>query len=114
MMIQRLLIFGLVGFAYCQFIIEHPPAVHYTIERRGGPFAPNWTANLDYLLNQLKIAEARFNFTRREVKGNKIVRVPKERAVGGGEVGKLMGQFGRNGSWCVESVLHRSGCLLLI
>lgn len=76
-----------------------PPALHYTLQRRDGAFAPNWTANLTYLTEQLKIAESRFNLTRREVKGNKIVRVPKERAVGGGDVTKMMGQYGRSGNW---------------
>lgn len=76
-----------------------PPAVHYVIERRAGAFAPNWTSNLPYLAEQLKIAEARFDFTRREVKGNKIVRVPKEKNLGGGVTGKLLGEYGRNGNW---------------
>jgi len=76
-----------------------PAALHYTLERRGGAFAPNWTANLTYLSEQLKIAEQRFNFTRREVKGNKIVRVPKEKAIGGGDVTKLLGEYGRPGNW---------------
>ena len=76
-----------------------PPAVHYTLERRTGAFAPNWTANLTHLAEQLAITEARFNFTRREVKGNKIVRVPKEQAVGGAETNKLIGEYGRVGNW---------------
>lgn len=76
-----------------------PPAVHYVIERRAGAFAPNWTSNLPHLAEQLKIAEARFNFTRREVKGNKIVRVPKEKNLGGGVTGKLLGEYGRDGNW---------------
>lgn len=79
--------------------LSPPPAIHYVIERRGGAFAPNWTANLPYLAEQLVLAESRFNFTRREVKSNKIIRVPKERSIGGGEVGKLIGEFGHNGSW---------------
>lgn len=76
-----------------------PPAIHYVIERRGGAFAPNWTANLPHLAEQLKVAESRFNFTRREVKGNKIVRVPKAQTLGGGETDKLLGEFGRIGNW---------------
>ena len=84
-------------------LFDQPPAIHYTLQRRGGAFAPNWTANLTYLSEQLKIAESRFNFTRREVKGNKIVRVPKEKAVGGGDVTKLMGEYGRPGNWLVLS-----------
>lgn len=98
------LLLSYVTFGVAMF--DQPPAIHYTLERRGGAFAPNWTANLTYLAEQLKVAESRFNFTRREVKGNKIVRVPKEKAVGGGDVTKLMGQYGRQGNWCVIAVIH--------
>jgi len=50
-------------------------------------------------MEHLKMAESRFNSTRREVKGNKIVRVPKAHLYGGGQVDKLMGEYGREGSW---------------
>lgn len=87
------------GYAFAQADAPPPPAVHFVIERRGGPFAPNWTANLPFLAEQLKLAEGRFNFTRREVRSNKVVRVPKIRSIGGGEIGKLIGEFGHNGTW---------------
>lgn len=76
-----------------------PPAIHYVIERRGGVFAPNWTANLPFLAEQLAIAESRFNFTRREVKGNKIIRVPKDQHAGSIGWDRLIGEYGRIGNW---------------
>lgn len=76
--------------------------IHYTIERRGGPFAPNRTANLTYLAEQLAAAESRFNYTSREVKGNKIVRVPKAKPPGDEAQGGLLGEIGRLGTWCVD------------
>lgn len=100
MRVSSLLILPLASAAF--FDPAQPPALHYTLERRGGSAFPNWTANFTYLAEQLKLAESRFNFTRREVKGNKIVRVPKDKAVGGGDVTKLMGQYGREGNWWVE------------
>lgn len=75
------------------------PAVHFTIKRRGGPFAHNRTADLDYLQQQLALAESRFNLTQREVRGNKVVRAPKAKAVGGGDGGRLLGEVGRTGNW---------------
>ena len=75
------------------------PAVHFTLARRDGAFAPNRTANLDYLLEQLAAAEARFNLTQREVHGNRVVRAPKSGAAGGPESSKLIGDIGRKGNW---------------
>ena len=74
-------------------------AIHFTLSRRGGQFAPNRTANLDFLVQELAAAEAKFNLTQREVRGNKIVRSPKSQAVGGGENSKLLGELGRYGNW---------------
>ncbi|KAL8756232.1 MAG: hypothetical protein Q9199_003082 [Rusavskia elegans] len=54
---------------------------------------------MDFLLEQLKMAEARFNLTRREVKGNKLVRKAKSRALGGKDDDELMGQMALNGTW---------------
>ncbi|KAI4283298.1 MAG: hypothetical protein L6R38_002263 [Xanthoria sp. 2 TBL-2021] len=45
------------------------------------------------------MAEARFNLTRREVKGNKLVRKAKSRALGGKDDDELMGQMASNGTW---------------
>ncbi|KAI9715826.1 MAG: hypothetical protein M1828_000567 [Chrysothrix sp. TS-e1954] len=76
-----------------------PPIVHFTLERRAGPFMWNKTANLKYLVEQLETAESRFNVTQREVRGNKVVRAPKTKAVGGDERSKLIGDIGREGNW---------------
>ncbi|KAI9824456.1 MAG: hypothetical protein M1832_001991 [Thelocarpon impressellum] len=76
-----------------------PPVLHFTLERRGGSFPTDQIANMTFLTEELRAAEARFNLTRREMNGNKVVRKAKERAEGGGEYGLLMGDVGRNGSW---------------
>lgn len=76
-----------------------PPTLHFPLFRRGGPFAPNRTADLDFLKDQLAAAEARFNLTQREVRGNKIVRAPNAKNAGGAESAKLIGEIGRLGNW---------------
>ncbi|KAB8337321.1 hypothetical protein FH972_021621 [Carpinus fangiana] len=79
---------------------QQPPTVHFPIFRRGGIFAgANWTADLPYLLEQVHAAESRFNLTQREVRGNKVVRVPKDGALGGGEASTLMGSIGSKDRW---------------
>ena len=79
------------------------PVLHLTISRRGGPFGSitpgEEIANLTYLANELEKVEERFNLTTREVKGNKLVRKAKVKAVGGNEVGQLMGEVAVNGKW---------------
>ena len=74
-------------------------AIHFVLARRNGAFAPNRTADLDLLSSQLAEAEAKFNLTQREVRGNKVVRAPRGKAVGGGETNKLIGEIGRAGNW---------------
>lgn len=76
-----------------------PPTLHFPVFRRGGPFAPNRTADLDLLKDQLTATEARFNLTQREVRGNKIARAPKSKEAGGGENAQLLGEIGRLGNW---------------
>ncbi|KAI9879838.1 MAG: hypothetical protein M1830_006861 [Pleopsidium flavum] len=76
-----------------------PPVLHFTIARRGGAFPTENVANLTFLAEELEKAEARFNLTRREVRGNKLVRKAKERDVGGKEEGSLMGNLGLDGRW---------------
>ena len=76
-----------------------PPVMHFTMERRGGDFPTHSIANMTFLAAELETAEARFNLTRREMRGNKVVRRPKERGVGGGDSSMLMGDVGRNGNW---------------
>ncbi|KAF8858327.1 acid protease [Acephala macrosclerotiorum] len=53
------------------------PPIHYAISRRGGSFPAPDTANLTYLLEQIKIVEQRFSATTRTFSGNKVVRKPK-------------------------------------
>ena len=75
--------------------------VHYTIERRGGRFPVNPIANMTFLTEQLQAAEARFNKTRREMHGNKVVRRPKDNDMNKVDLGKLIGEVGRDGAWYV-------------
>lgn len=86
-------------------------AIHFTLSRRGGQFAPNRTANLDFLVQELAAAESKFNLTQREVRGNKIVRSPKSQAVGGAENSKLLGELGRHGNWYE---VHQEDCKLIL
>jgi len=83
--------------------LDEVPVIHFTISRRGGAFesfAPGGeVANLTYLAEELNKAEQRFNLTRREVKGNKLVRKAKVKGVGGSEVGKLMSNVAEDGRW---------------
>ncbi|TKA67258.1 hypothetical protein B0A49_10347 [Cryomyces minteri] len=79
---------------------SRPAKIHFTISRRGGPFPTSDVANLTYLSEQLAAAEARFDLTRREIRGNKVVRVAKPRGGGGlRENGVLLGEVGRDGNW---------------
>lgn len=94
-----LLIFPLVS--YVTALSSAPPVLHFTIARRGGAFPTENLANLTFLTEELGKAEARFNLTRREVKGNKLVRKAKERDVGGKEEGRLMGRLGVDGRWYI-------------
>jgi hypothetical protein len=79
-----------------------PTAIHFTIARRGGAFPSTDLANMVLLSEQLAAAEVRFNFTQREIVGNKVVRKAKKKAVGGGEYGGLVGKVGRMGNWYAE------------
>ena len=83
--------------------IDELPVVHFTLARRGGTFEAtipgNDTLELDFLLEHLENVEARFNFTRREVRGNKLVRKAKSRAIGGKDEDELMGELAINGTW---------------
>jgi len=83
--------------------LDEVPVIHFTISRRDGAFesfAPGEeVANLTYLAEELERAEERFNLTRREVKGNKLVRKAKVKGIGGNEVGKLMSNVAEDGIW---------------
>ncbi|MCJ1431473.1 hypothetical protein MMC27_000826 [Xylographa pallens] len=89
--------------------LDDVPVLHLTISRRGGPFeslAPGEEiANLTHLGEELKKVEERFNLTRREVKGNKLVRKAKVKGVGGNEVGVLMGEVAGVGKWYAKILM---------
>ena len=82
--------------------LDTAPVLHFTLARRGG--VVNTTAfvkdyvNLPNLLRNLEKAEARFNLTKREVEGNKLVRKAKDLGGKGGE-GVLMGEVAAEGVW---------------
>ncbi|KAL8761814.1 MAG: hypothetical protein Q9184_002098 [Pyrenodesmia sp. 2 TL-2023] len=103
-----LAVFGLVSTTYTSHqsvlqSLDEAPVVHFTLARRGGTFEAtrpgNDSAEMSVLIEQLEKIEAKFNLTRREVKGNKLVRKAKSRAVGGGDENELMGELAVNGSW---------------
>lgn len=79
------------------------PVLHFTLTRRGGKFSPTEFArdyvNLTYLAQELETTEARFNLTKREVKGNKLVRKAKSNDVGGRDPNALMGEVAADGIW---------------
>ena len=80
--------------------LDTAPVSHFTLNRRGGSFSttqrPLDVANLTYLNDELVKAEGRFNTTKREVKGNRVVRIIK---VDGRVEGKLMGEIFKDGIW---------------
>ncbi|KAI4133627.1 MAG: hypothetical protein LQ338_000139 [Usnochroma carphineum] len=83
--------------------LDQAPVVHFTLTRRGGTFEATRPGNdsieMDLLLEQLEMVEGKFNLTRREVRGNKLVRKAKSQAVGGRDDDGLMGEMALNGSW---------------
>ncbi|KAL9595917.1 MAG: hypothetical protein Q9219_006143 [cf. Caloplaca sp. 3 TL-2023] len=83
--------------------LDEAPVIHATLIRRGGTFEAtrpgNDSLDMDSLLQQLETVEAKFNLTRREVKGNKLVRKAKSRALGGKADDGLMGELALNGTW---------------
>lgn len=85
--------------------LDNAPVLHFTLARRGGEFTATQygrdLVNLTYLVGELDKAEARFNLTRREVKGNKLVRKAKLNELGGKDEGALMGSVAGDGIWCM-------------
>lgn len=83
--------------------LDEVPVLHFTLSRRGGTFEATRPGNdsikMEFLLEQLADVEAKFNLTRREVKGNKLVRKAKSQSVGGRDDDGLMGDMALNGSW---------------
>ena len=83
--------------------LDVAPVLHFTLTRRGGKFSPTEFArdyvNLTYLAQELEKTEARFNLTKREVKGNKLVRKAKSNDAGGKDSSALMGEVAVDGIW---------------
>ena len=81
--------------------------LHFTLTRRGGKFAAIESGrdyvNLTYLSQELEKTEAGFNLTKREVKGNKLIRKPKSDDVGAKDSNALMGAVAVDGIWQVLS-----------
>ena len=88
--------------------LNSTPVLHFTLTRRGGKFAPTEFArdyvNLTYLAQELEKREDRFNLTKREIKGNKLVRKAKSNGVGGRDANTLMGEVALDGIWSVPSI----------
>lgn len=78
--------------------LDSAPVLHFTLARRDG--AINATeylqdyVNLEYLAKEIERTESRFNLTKREVKGNKLVRKAKVK-----DDGLLMGDVAGSGIW---------------
>ncbi len=85
--------------------LDNAPVLHFTLARRGGGFTATEPGrdlvNLTYLVEELDKAEGRFNLTRREVKGNKLVRKAKLNEHGGKDEGALMGSVAADGIWFI-------------
>jgi hypothetical protein len=74
------------------------PPIRYPISRRGGSFPAPDIANLTHLLQQLQDVEKRFDATRCDFNGNKVVRKPK-RLHGTQASTILLGEAAREGNW---------------
>ena len=83
--------------------LEDVPVIHFTINRRHGTFAATVPGNdwvdLAQLIKQLESVECQFNLTKREVKGNKLVRKAKSSGIGGRVETSLMGDIASSGAW---------------
>ena len=55
--------------------------------------------DLTHLESELAKAEGHYNLTKREVKGNRVVRVVKTDGKGGQTEGRLMGDVANTGTW---------------
>ena len=81
--------------------LDEVPVLHLPLQRRGGGFSTfqngSDVANLTVLRAELTKACRRFNRTKREVKGNRVVRKAKG-MTGDGEEG-LLGDVAETGGW---------------
>ena len=86
--------------------LDDAPALHFTLFRRGGKFAPTEQTcdyvNMTYLAQELEKTESRFNLTQREVKGNKLVRKARSNGFGSEENGLTMGEETTDGIWYIN------------
>jgi len=87
-----------------------PSGIHFTLLRRGGAFDPGEIANMTFLAEQLAIAEERFSATKREIRGNKVVRVARGDVRPAGHYDRLLGEVGRSGSWSVFEARRQTPC----
>lgn len=98
--------------------LDAAPVLHFTLTRRGGKFSPTESAvdyvNLTSLVQELEKTEARFNLTKREVKGNKLVRKAKTNDAGGDDSNALMGEVAIDGIWQAPSSYQETRRRLLI
>ena len=83
--------------------LDAAPVLHFTLTRRGGKFAPTEAivdhVDINYLSETLAKTEARFNFTQRQVEGNKLVRKAKDANSARKDEGSLMGEVAEEGIW---------------
>lgn len=85
--------------------LDNAPVLHYTLHRRGGAFASTEqqhdNINITSLARELERTERRYSLTKREVKGNKLVRKAKPNAASEGNEGSLMSDVQADGVWFV-------------
>ena len=97
--------------------LDKAPVLHFTLARRGGEFAAiepgRDLVNLTYLVKELDKTEARFNLTRREVKGNKLIRKAKINERGGKDEGTLTAGVAADGIWFVLCSCRTRGATLI-
>ena len=83
--------------------LDSASVLHFTLSRRGGVFSTtqpehDWV-NLTYMVQELERTERRYSLTKREAKGNKLVRKANADESGGKEPGSLMGDIAADGTW---------------
>ena len=86
--------------------LDESPVVHYTLERRGGPFRATLgstdCANFTYLTQQIETIESRFNLTKRAYQGNRLIRKTKTDESDGKSKDILINNVAETGSWFAE------------
>ncbi|KAI9831790.1 MAG: hypothetical protein M1819_004687 [Sarea resinae] len=95
---MKLLHLFLLSCFHFNIVLSASPVFHFTIHRRGGAFPTEDVADLAFLTQEVAAAEARFNLTIREFKGNKVIRKARIRE-DSSDHGPLMGDVGQHGRW---------------